>query len=354
MAWARRSGSRLRRRWSVPRDLRGSRARSLRAHSSGDTRRARAQTVARTGAAKSTARRCCRLLSVESVGGAVETGSPSFSASCRANTGDSRCLRRRVRHDLTLPICERAEIAAIGRAAFQHHCVPVERGARSDLIRGDVDRSTVGDFGLNRSALLPCDRGDRSTCTSTCRTSRPAAAPDEFCARSAGSVGSPSRRCERPIHRRKGRRSNAVFRTERCRPPRTRPILDENRHAVPLSHLLPIRIAARAARPLPRPLFSLRRGSHLNVHLRDRRADTARAKSATVRHRPAQLRPRPRPHPGRARLPARCHHPLARLRRLRCPDPALGEWTRSDVNALLYEARAFAKQTAATSSDEER
>jgi hypothetical protein len=36
------------------------------------------------------------------------------------------------------------------------------------------------------------------------------------------------------------------------------------------------------------------------------------------------------------------------------PEPALGEWTRSDVNKLLREARALAKQTSATSSDEER
>lgn len=34
------------------------------------------------------------------------------------------------------------------------------------------------------------------------------------------------------------------------------------------------------------------------------------------------------------------------------PDRALGEWTRSDVNRLLREARAFAKQ-AATASDKE-
>lgn len=34
------------------------------------------------------------------------------------------------------------------------------------------------------------------------------------------------------------------------------------------------------------------------------------------------------------------------------PDPALSEWTRSDVNKLLREAREFAQQTSATSSDE--
>lgn len=62
------------------------------------------------------------------------------------------------------------------------------------------------------------------------------------------------RRSERPIHRNKGRRSNAEFRAELCCPRKVRSVLVENRHAAPMSHLLAPEIAAPAAHPMSRPM----------------------------------------------------------------------------------------------------
>ena len=112
--------------------------------------------------------------------------------------------------------------------------------------------------------------------------------------------------------------------------------------------------ACRASAIAPTEICSHRSYSRIAARSRGSACRHCERGYAAACSRPAQLRPRPCLTLRERGFPLEAIARWLDSEGYVAPDRALSEWTHSDFNTLLREARAFAKQTSETSSDEHR